>query len=76
MWATAYDNDQAYATQSQPFQFGCHEGVSNEDFINFAPVPASPSQWWYPEDGGAGWDGGYSESLCSPEPPANSTDIV
>jgi hypothetical protein len=69
MWATAYDNDQAYATQSQHFQLGYPEEVNNDDFVNFAPVPAPPAQWWYPEDVGAGWDETYSESSCSPKPP-------
>ena len=76
MWATAYNSDQAYTTQSQPFQFGCHEEVGNDDLFNFTPVLAPPAQWWYPEDGGAGWDGVYSNSLCSHKPPANWTDIV
>ena len=63
MWATGYDQDQVYAMQSQPFQFEYPgEEVNNDDFINFTPVPAPPTQLWYPEDIGAGWDGGYSES--------------
>ena len=76
MWATAYSNDQAYMTQSQPFQFGCHDEVSNDDLFNVTPVLAPPAQWWYPEDGGAGWDGVYSKGSYSHKPPANSTDIV
>jgi hypothetical protein len=75
MWATGYDHDQAYATQSQSLQLGCLGEVNNDDFTNFTPVQAPPTQWWYPEDVGAGWDGAYSESSCSPKPPANSTDM-
>ena len=75
-WATNYDHEQACATQSQAFRFGCHGEENNNDFINFAPVPAPPTQWWYPEDSGTGWDGAYSESQYSPSPPSESTDIV
>ena len=76
MWATAHDNEQAYATQSQPFQFRFHGEVNDDDFIDFTPMPAPPAQWWYPEVGGAGWDEAYSESQYSHCPPSESTDIV
>ena len=75
MWATGYDHDQAYGTQSQSLQLGCLGEVNNDDFINFTPVQAPPTQRWYPEGVGAGWDGAYNERSCSPKPPANSTDI-
>ena len=76
MWATANDIGQSYATKSQPFQLDCPgEEVNNDVFINFTPVPAPPTQWWYPEDVGSRWDGAYSESSYSPKIPANSTDI-
>ena len=75
MWATGYDHDQAYAAQSQSLKLGCLGEANNNDFINFTPVQAPSTQWWYPEDVGAGRDGVYSECSCSPRPPTNSTDI-
>ena len=39
------------------------------------PELAPPTQWWYPEDGGAGWGGAYSESQYSPSSPFESTDM-
>ena len=76
MWETSYDNDQACAAPFQPFQLEYPGGeVNNDDFINFTPVPAPPTQWWYPDDVGAGWNRPYNKSLCSPKPTPNSTDI-
>ena len=74
-WATGYDHDRTHATQPQSFQFGSPGVESNDVFINFPPVPAPPSQWWYPVDGGAGSDGAYCESQYSPSPPSESTDV-
>ena len=73
MWATGYDHEQACVTQSQPFELGCY-GEESDHFINFMSVPALPTQWWYPEDSGAGWDRAYSEGQYSPSPPSESTD--
>ena len=74
-WATDYVPDQAHATQSGSCQFGCPGEEKNDDFINFMPELALPTQWWFPEDDGAGWNGAYSESQYSPSPPFESTDI-
>ena len=73
MWATGYDHEQACVTQSQPFELGCY-GEESDHFINFKSVPALPTQWWYPEDSGAGWDRAYSEGQYLPSPPSESTD--
>jgi len=74
-WAADYVHDQAHATQPGPFQLGRPGEENNGDFIKFMPELAPPTQLWYPEDDGAGWDGAYSESQYSPGPPFESTDI-
>ena len=68
-WATGYGHDEAHVTQPRSFQFGCPGEESSDDFINI-------TQWWYPEDDVAGWDGENSESQYSSSPPFESSNIV
>ena len=74
-WAADYVHDNAPATQPGSFQFGYPGEENNDDFINFMPELALPTQWWYPEGDGAVWDGTYSESRYSPSSPFDLADI-
>jgi len=74
-WATDYVPDQADATQPGSLHFGGPAEEINEDFLNLIPELAPPTQWWFPEEHGAVWDGAYRESQYSPNPPFDSADI-
>ena len=74
-WATDYVHDNAPATQPGSFQSVCPGEENNHDFITFIPELALPTQWWYPEDDGAVWDGTYSERRYSPSSPFDLADI-
>ena len=74
-WITDYVPDQVHATQSGSFKIGSPGEENSDDFINFMPELALPTQWWYPEDDGVVWDGTYSECQYSPSPPFDSAGI-
>ena len=74
-WEKDYGHDHAHETQPQSFQFEYPGEENSGDLFSFMPTPTPPTQWWYPQDDGAGWDGAHYESEYPPSPPPELTDI-